>query len=137
VEFESRFGDFRRLKKKFDIFTRPFTVDVNEMPAVVRMELIDLQCDSELLDKFSRTSKLEFYSKLDEKQFPLIYQNAIEVIALFGSTYLCKQFFSIMNLQKSKLRSKMSLDHLEDTLRVAVARGLKPNIPSLVSKQRC
>ena len=40
-------------------------------------------------------------------------------MALFGSTYLCEQFFSKMSFRKSPYRSLMTDKHLENELRVA------------------
>ena len=40
-------------------------------------------------------------------------------MALFGSTYLCEQFFSKMGFMKSPYRSVMTDEHLKNGLRVA------------------
>lgn len=52
---------------------------------------------------------------------------------MFGSTYICEQTFSVMNLNKSKLRSKLTDKHLESVLRISTT-NINPNIPKLVSK---
>ena len=39
-------------------------------------------------------------------------------MALFGSTYLCEQFFSKMGFMKFSYRSVMTDEHLENRLRL-------------------
>jgi len=37
----------------------------------------------------------------------------------FGSTYICEQLFSRRKCRKSKISSKSSVEHLENSLRIA------------------
>lgn len=55
-EFDHRFADFKTHRATFQIFADPFTFDVQEAPSVLQMELIDLQCSSDLKAKFSEVS---------------------------------------------------------------------------------
>ncbi|XP_063857826.1 general transcription factor II-I repeat domain-containing protein 2A-like [Scylla paramamosain] len=52
-------------------------------------------------------------------------------------TYVCEQLFSLMNLNKSGLRSRLTNEHLNSTLKVAIAQSLAPNIDELVQTKRC
>ncbi|MBN3316899.1 GTD2A protein, partial [Atractosteus spatula] len=45
----------------------------------------------------------EFYASLNEPLFPHIPQAAQKILVLFGSTYMCEQTFSLMNINKSQL----------------------------------
>ena len=40
------------------------------------------------------------------------------VLSLFGSTYICEQSFSSMNIIKSKLRSRLIAENLESCLKL-------------------
>jgi hypothetical protein len=72
------------------------------------MEIINLQCDSDLKIKFDEVSLLEFYQKYVEKgKFVNLRMYAARIFSLFGSTYLCEQMFSRMKHSKSKLRKKL------------------------------
>ncbi|XP_047989846.1 general transcription factor II-I repeat domain-containing protein 2-like [Leguminivora glycinivorella] len=53
TQFQSRFHDFRRDEKYLNLFARPFTVSVEEVPEEFQMELIEIQCNSALKDKFN------------------------------------------------------------------------------------
>lgn len=47
-EFDHRFVDFKTHRATFQIFTDPFSIDVQDAPPVLQMEHIDLQCNSAL-----------------------------------------------------------------------------------------
>ena len=58
------------------------------------------------------------------------------VIAMFGSTYVCEQFFSSMKIKKSVLRSRLTDEHLQATLRLVSSHKFKHNIEVLVDAKR-
>ena len=58
------------------------------------MELIDLQKRTDLKVKYVEMNLGYFYRKyLDQDKFPNLRKFMAFEIALFGSTYLCEQFF--------------------------------------------
>ena len=66
-EFGRRFADFQKLAAEFDILSSPFTTDFEEAPDAVQLELIDLQCDYILKEKFQSESIDKFYALLNTK----------------------------------------------------------------------
>ena len=62
---------------------------------------------------------------------------AAKVLCMFGTEYLSEQVFSVMNINKTKLRSRLTYAHLNDNLKVAAAQDLTPDIDTLVKAKRC
>jgi hypothetical protein len=94
AEFASRFEDFRKQEIYLDLLSSPFSIDVDRAPLSLQMELIKLQENSELKIKFKDTLLLEFYQKYYQKQkYPQLSAVIRIVLAQFGSTYCCEQFF--------------------------------------------
>ena len=66
-------------------------------------------------------------------KFPVIRAEALKVLCLFGSTYVCESAFSFMNNMKNKKRARLSQDHLENCLRVALANTAEANLEKLAN----
>lgn len=47
VEFNKRFRDFAVIEKDMLLFSSPFSVDPDDAPPQLQLELIELQCDDE------------------------------------------------------------------------------------------
>uniref|UniRef100_A0A8P4KAR1 SPIN-DOC-like zinc-finger domain-containing protein n=1 Tax=Dicentrarchus labrax TaxID=13489 RepID=A0A8P4KAR1_DICLA len=116
TEFDRRFSDFRAQLSGFAIFANPFTTDVCTAPQHLQMELIELQSDSGLRAKFQDAAIQDFYRLLPPGLMPQLQLHAARVLSMFGSTYLCEQMFSIMNLNKNKHISPQDLKPDIDTL---------------------
>lgn len=135
-EFEERFLDFRKLDKDFTIFRTPFSVSASEVAEELQMEIIELQCDMLLKDKFATCSLNAFYQYLGSN-YPKLKAFASRIISMFGTTYVCEQAFSVMNVNKSKLRSQLTDTHLNSIMKVAVTQTLAPDVDALVKEKRC
>lgn len=98
------------------------------------MELIEIQENSLLKSKFEDVELCDFYKKyLEEDNFPQLRKFARRLICAFGSTYKCEQFFSLMKVNKSTHRTRLTDDNLENSLRLCIS-GINPNIDGLVSQ---
>ncbi|UYV66580.1 GTF2IRD2 [Cordylochernes scorpioides] len=110
-EFETRFSDFKSLEGKFALFSSIFSINIESVPNHMQMEVIDIQCDSDLKAKFIEVGVSEFY-----KYLPARFENtrklAYEIMPMFGSTYRCEQLFSLMKGNKSPIRSRITDVHL-------------------------
>lgn len=136
VEFERRFGDFKTQQFTFELFANPFAVNVDIAPDNIQMELIELQCNSALKAKFDSAGVPEFYTFLPATM-PQLRIKIARVLSMFGSTYLCEQLFSLMKINKSKHRSRLTNEHLQSTLRIASAQDISPDIDELTLCKRC
>lgn len=56
------------------------------------------------------------------------------MLSLFGSTYHCEQTFSLMNLNKCKLRCKVTDSHHHNILTLTVS-PLHPNLEKLLKNK--
>ncbi|XP_019748223.1 general transcription factor II-I repeat domain-containing protein 2-like [Hippocampus comes] len=136
MEFEKRFQVFSELETDFAVFRSPFTVKASDLPVAMQLEIIDLQCDVELKDRFASVSLDTFYKYL-LPGYPTLTALAAKTLSMFGTTYLCEQVFSLMNINKTKLRSKLTHKHLNEILKLAASQDMMPHIDALVQDKRC
>ncbi|XP_065098135.1 general transcription factor II-I repeat domain-containing protein 2-like [Paramisgurnus dabryanus] len=136
IEFTRRFGDFELQKCNLQLFSNPFAVDVEKAPVNIQMELVELQCNSKLKAKYDSVGPTQFPQFIPETM-PQLRLHAARMLCMFGSTYLCEQLFSLMKMNKTAHRSRLSDEHLHSTLRVSTAQKLTPNMTKLVAKKRC
>lgn len=134
VEFQRRFADFKAIESEMLMVSSPFTCSVDSAPSDVQFELIDLQSDSLLAENFKSVPLLDFYSSLNEDNFPNLRRHAQKLLVLFGSTYICEQTFSVMKLNKSRYRSSLTDEHLSAVLRISTS-DIQPDFRALVQAQ--
>ncbi|KAK0138753.1 General transcription factor II-I repeat domain-containing protein 2 [Merluccius polli] len=136
VEFKRRFSDFDAQKFNLDLFANPFAIDVDTAPEHLQLELIELQCNGALKTHCHSVGAAEFAPLLPESM-PQLRLNSARVMSMFGSTYSCEQMFSIMKLNKTSHRSRLTDQHLVSVLKVATAKDIKPRIDEIITKKRC
>ncbi len=105
---EQSLEDYIHNATDFELFAQPFTISVDTISDGLQMELIKLQCDSELKHKFKSLPLSDFYKCVPVIWYPKMCKQAQGMLSLFGSTYLCEQTFSLINLIKCKLRSTLT-----------------------------
>lgn len=134
--FENRFVDFKKVKPLLDIFSNPFNISPENAPESMQLELIDMQNDDNLRNKFNEGNLLNFYRCVDKNAYKELRINALKCASLFGSTYICEQTFSVMKLNKTKNRNRLTNENLEAIIRVATS-NVEPNLKKLVSSMQC
>lgn len=133
--FNSRFQDIKSKQLELDIFSIPFNVTPSSAPSELQLELIKLQSDEILKAMYINKPLLEFYRlHISEEEFPNLRASALKWSSIFGSTYLCEQFFSKMNITKSRYRSRLTDVNLSMQLRVSTS-SVRPNIKRLVKQK--
>jgi 17beta-estradiol 17-dehydrogenase/3beta-hydroxysteroid 3-dehydrogenase/mitotic-spindle organizing protein 1 len=83
------------MEPEFMLSAFPLKADTEKAPENLQMELINLECDTNLNQKFSETKLQDFYSYLPKEILPLLRSFGLRMIAMFGSTYVCEQFFPL------------------------------------------
>ncbi|XP_077976074.1 general transcription factor II-I repeat domain-containing protein 2-like [Styela clava] len=133
--FNARFTDIKSKKLELDIFSIPFIVTPASAPSELQLELMKLQSDDTLKAMYLNMPLLEFYRVyVSKKEFPNLRASALKWSSVFGSTYLCEQFFSKMKYTKSRYRSRLTDENLGLQLRVSTS-SICPNIERLVKKK--
>ncbi|CAK1586416.1 unnamed protein product [Parnassius mnemosyne] len=59
--FQDRFSEFKKVKPLLDIFSNPFMISVENAPESMQLEIIDIQNDQDLRNKFNEGDLLNFY----------------------------------------------------------------------------
>ncbi|KAL0202287.1 hypothetical protein M9458_000305 [Cirrhinus mrigala] len=112
-EFQNRFQVFNELEKEFAVFRSPFTASATDVPE-------ELQCNTPFKGQI-RNSHCGFILPKPRTNVP---QN----------DRFCA--FSVMNINKSNLRSRLTHTHLNDIMRVATAQKLAADVDALVEEKR-
>jgi len=86
---------------QFALFAAPFD-DAESISEEFQMEVLDLKCDKQK-QKYMDIGVLDFYKFLFKEKYPKLMTAASEIIATFGRTYVCEQFFSSMKINISVL----------------------------------
>ena len=81
-QFDVRFEDFKVLEPQFQLFLTPFAVEIDSVAEELQMELVELQFDSILKQKYA-VGIPEFYTFLSRERFPrLLAAAAARIIAM-------------------------------------------------------
>lgn len=115
-KFLNRFADLDNIANDIKMFQNPYDCNVESITPDLQMELIDLQSDDSLKEKYKNGNLLEFYQCLPEEKFSNLKNFARGLISIFGTTYMCEKTFSKMKYVKSNYRSNLSDEHLESIL---------------------
>ncbi|KAK0150722.1 General transcription factor II-I repeat domain-containing protein 2 [Merluccius polli] len=115
---------FANFEAKFELLSNPFAVDVEKAPMNIQMELLDFQCSD---TRRKCDSVVPTFHPRNDAATPPIH--AAQMLCMFGSTYyLCEQLFSVMKMNKTSHRSRLSDGHLHSILRIATDQSLTPDI---------
>lgn len=117
---------------KYSWIRNPFDVDVDQFGVDIpgfQEELIDMQGDQILRDKFKQVSLTEFWAQLRNK--PVLSNEAEMALLPFPTTYLCEAGFSALVVIKTAYRNRLDASH---DLRCALSVNIHPDINKLVTK---
>lgn len=132
-DFCRRFSDFEKCEKSLQLVSCPMSFDYEAAPLELQLELIDLQSESVLKEKFNSVKLDKFYASLNETKFSNIRQLAQKMLVLFGSTYVCEQTFSVMKINKTRHRAQLTDEHLRAVLQISTTE-MEPDFDALTKK---
>ncbi|KAB0803132.1 hypothetical protein PPYR_00102 [Photinus pyralis] len=118
--FQDRFSEFKKVKPLLDIFSNPFTISVENAPESMQLEIIDIQNDEDLRNKFNEGDLLNFYRCIDKIMYRVAHKRS-EMCQLIW-------FYLYIN--------RLANESLEAVLRVATSK-FEPNIKKIVSTMQC
>ena len=107
------------------------SAEADSAPENIQLELLDLQADNDLKEKFRSVLLMEFYGSLPAAAFPHLRNFAAKLLSLFGSTYICEQAFSCMKINKSKNRSMITDCNLNAVMRITTSK-LVPQFKNII-----
>ena len=112
----------------------PFVTPTSAL-AELQLELIKLKSDDNLKVMYQNKPLLKFYHVyLLKEEFLNLRAYTLKWSSVFGSPCQCKQFFSKLNITKSRYRSRLTDESLSMQLKVATLL-VRLNIKHLVSKK--
>ncbi|XP_058389185.1 general transcription factor II-I repeat domain-containing protein 2-like isoform X2 [Diceros bicornis minor] len=126
TEFQKRFSDFKLYENKLILFSSPFSININNVNEELQMEVIELQYNTILKAKYDDVGIPEFYKYLGNG-YPKYKNHCAKILSMFGSTYICEQFFSVMKLNKTKYCSQLKDSKMNSLLCVATQNS-RPDI---------
>ena len=131
-EFIKYFPDIDEKREAWKFIRNPFQCEVDKIFDEAQEEFLELKLNSTAKVNFKELELEAFWLKY-LPVYPLISTQALRVLVMIGSTYLCEAAFSTLVAIKTKYRNKLEV---EEDLRCALS-GIKPRINELVSKKQC
>jgi len=129
--------DFKANENLFNLFSIPFSLSVEGVSENIQMEIINLQSNTTLKDKYNNVELSILYSKcMDTKTHTNLRNNALKITSLFSSTYTCEHIFSQMKIVQSKTRTRLTDTYLENSLRIALSQ-IQSNIDKFIQEKQC
>jgi hypothetical protein len=113
-QFRERFAELDASVQEIGLFQNPFDCDAAEVPSQIQIEMIELQENYNIKDKYKEGNLIEFYKCVNSKQHPRNF--VVNLSPFFGTTCLCEQTFSQMKYIKTKFRPNISQEHLKSLL---------------------
>lgn len=100
TRFQKRFSNFTLYENELILFSSPFSIRIHNVNEEQQMEVSELQCNTTLKAKYPDVEIPEFYRYLGNG-YPKHKHHCAKILSMFGSTYVCKQLFSVMKLKKT------------------------------------
>jgi hypothetical protein len=107
---------------------------VTQQPFDLKMVVYDLQSDLFFFNQ-QNWSPEDFWKMLSQEKLPKLRNFSLEILSLFGSTYVCEAEFCTMSTMKSRMRNRLDNSSLESCLTLSLT-GLPTDIDKLSAQNR-
>lgn len=107
-EIENQFQLFSEPETEFTVFGSPFTVRASDLPVDMQLEIIDLQCDVELKDKFASMGLDAFYKYLLQvpPRSKFTHKHLNEILELAVSQDMMPHIHALVQGKRCRFRGK-------------------------------
>ena len=131
MELQSYYPKLNEVESKS--IKNPFIVNVQSLPDRIQEEFLELFLvnDSVAKNAFETLTLTKFWTKMSVT-YPVVSDIVLNSLLIFPSTYLCEQEFSTLLNIKSKLRSRLNVEH---DLRLCLS-NTTPRIEKLICNKQ-
>ena len=91
-QFQERFADLHANSDELRLFQNPFELDAAACPDSLQLEVMELQTNDLLSDKF-KEGLVQFYQFLPKENYQNLRHFAAGLLSMFGTTYPCEKTF--------------------------------------------
>ena len=121
-EFKCRLKYVKKYNDFFSFIENPFSVPVSSLSPVItdlcsdraklKSEIVELQTN-DILRPELQLGVHHFWSIVPDTGYPTVKLCVQKVLSFFVRTYTCEATFSTMNIVKSKLKNRLTDEHLD------------------------
>ncbi|XP_076045277.1 zinc finger BED domain-containing protein 5-like [Oratosquilla oratoria] len=108
-EFVRYFPDIDDKREAWKFIRNPFQCEVADVAEQVQEEFLELKFDSTAKEDFKDMDLETFWVKYLHV-YPLTSHQALRILTMFGSTYMCETAFSTLVSIKTKYRNRLNVE---------------------------
>ncbi|CAM5141474.1 unnamed protein product [Natator depressus] len=134
LQFQELFSDLDVNAGEIQIFQNAFDCNLKKLPPELQMEVINLQSNDLLKDKYKEGNLVEFYKCLPSDQYAHVKNFVCGLMSMFGTTSVCEKTFSVMRYVKSNYSSTLSDEHVRSILMIGYT-NFEPQLNAILSEK--
>ena len=113
----------------------PFAIERSKFPrGRMALELADLREDMDTKYLYEKNDLIRFWLSIDEDKYSGLKGEVRKVLVRMGTTYTCEAIFSHMTYIKSKHRSRITDEHLNNCL-ISTLTSYTPRYQNIVKQK--
>ena len=96
------------MENDFALSVNPLAIYLDKVEPEMQQEVADLQYDTYIQMQCKEMTDFDTFKQLKAYKYPFLRSFAITVAAIFGSTYICEQFF--FKNETCKIETKVAIN---------------------------